>query len=282
MSTRAAHVLIDAADPERLAEFWAAALEWELSPNEPDQADQVAVWPSGYRYPDLQQPDSAALPLVFAASAEPKTAKNRMHLDLASESAAHQAAVVRRLRRLGATLLDIGQGQVPWVVLADPEGNELCVLEPRPVYCGTGSIAAIVVDSADPAPMARFWSEATGWLPQHGGADLRALRAPADRTPTDHALADHARTDHARANRTPTRAPAGRGPYLELLRVPSAGIARSRVRLAVAPRPDDDYQAEVTRLIQAGAKSIEIGHGDLGWTELSDVEGNEFRVLTPR
>jgi hypothetical protein len=270
MPTRAAHVLIDAADPRRLAEFWAAALEWELGPNEPDQ---VAVWPSGYRYPDLQQPDSAALPLVFSGAAEPKTAKNRVHLDLASESAAHQAAVVRRLRRLGATLLDIGQGRVPWVVLADPEGNELCVLEPRPVYCDAGSIAAIVVDSADPAPMARFWSEATGWLPQHGGVDLRALRAPADATPADRTPADRTPAD---------RTPADRGPYLELLRVPSAGIARSRVRLAVAPGPDDDYQADVTRLIQAGAKPIETGHGDPRWTELSDVEGNEFRVLTPR
>ena len=61
---------------------------------------------------------------------EPKTVKNRVHLNLASEYVAHQAAEVDRLLGLGATRADIGQGEVPWVVLADPEGNELCVLTP--------------------------------------------------------------------------------------------------------------------------------------------------------
>lgn len=60
----------------------------------------------------------------------PKTVKNRLHLDLATTSAAHQAELVARQRALGATLADIGQGEVPWTVLADPEGNEFCVLTP--------------------------------------------------------------------------------------------------------------------------------------------------------
>ena len=62
---------------------------------------------------------------------EPKTGKNRVHLDLASSSAADQAATVRRLLGLGATRADIGQGDVPWVVLADPEGGEFCILTPH-------------------------------------------------------------------------------------------------------------------------------------------------------
>jgi hypothetical protein len=54
--------------------------------------------------------------------------KYRVHLDLATTSAAHQAELVTRLLELGATPADVGQGDVPWTVLADPEGNEFCVL----------------------------------------------------------------------------------------------------------------------------------------------------------
>nr|WP_319019178.1 VOC family protein [Microbispora sitophila] len=56
--------------------------------------------------------------------------KYRVHLDLATTSAAHQAGLVARLKELGATPADVGQGDVPWIVLADPEGNEFCVLAP--------------------------------------------------------------------------------------------------------------------------------------------------------
>jgi hypothetical protein len=62
---------------------------------------------------------------------EPKTGKNRVHLDLASASVTRQAAEVDRLLGLGVTRADIGQGEVPWVVMSDPEGGEFCVLTPR-------------------------------------------------------------------------------------------------------------------------------------------------------
>jgi len=119
MPTRLVQVVVDAADPGRLARFWAVALGWEI-------ADEVDVEPAGPGYPD-----PAALPLVFLRVSEPKAVKNRLHLDLASESAAHQAATVERLLGLGAVPADIGQGDVPWAVLADPEGNEFCVLSPQ-------------------------------------------------------------------------------------------------------------------------------------------------------
>jgi len=123
MPTRLVHLVIDAAQPARLAGFWAAALDWDIAAGERDVA---AVWPRGYRYPD-----PVALPLVFVPVSEAKTGKNRVHLDLATESAEHQAAEVDRMLGLGAVHADIGQGgQVPWAVLADPEGSEFCVLSP--------------------------------------------------------------------------------------------------------------------------------------------------------
>jgi len=123
MSTRLVHLVIDANDPARLARFWSGALGWVMAAEETGEVD---VWPAGYDYPD-----PVALPLVFVPVAEPKKVKDRIHLDLATRSPEHQAEVVRRVRDLGATPVDIGQGDVPWVVLADPEGNEFCVLRPR-------------------------------------------------------------------------------------------------------------------------------------------------------
>lgn len=84
----------------------------------------TAVKPVGF---DWLDPVTVCVDVV--AVPEPKTTtKNRVHLDLATTSAAHQAELVARLRALGATPVDVGQGDVPWTVLADPEGNEFCVL----------------------------------------------------------------------------------------------------------------------------------------------------------
>ena len=126
MPTRLVYLVIDAAEPARLARFWAATLDWEIGVTKPDL---IGVWPRGYGYPD-----PAALPLLFVRVPEAKTGKNRVHLDLATESAEHQATEVDRLLGLGAAHADIGQGvrgQVPWIVLADPEGSEFCVLSPQ-------------------------------------------------------------------------------------------------------------------------------------------------------
>jgi glyoxalase superfamily protein len=246
--TRLVHLVIDAAQPARLARFWAAALNWETAADEPDEVD---VWPGGYRYPD-----PVALPLVFVPVTEPKTGKNRVHLDLATESAEHQAAEVDRLLGLGAVHADIGQGvqgQLPWVVLADPEGNEFCVLDPRPVYRDTGPVAAVVADCRDPAAVAGFWRLATGWVPGNsvdGGVSLRS--------------------------------PAGVGPYLELLPSADTKTVKNRVHLDVAPFQGDDHAAAVAELRAAGAGPADIGQGDVSWVVLTDPEGSEFCVLSPR
>jgi predicted enzyme related to lactoylglutathione lyase len=245
MSIRLVHLVWDANDPAELARFWASALGWVIGDEDEDEVD---VWPEGYSYPD-----PAAVPLVFVPVPEPKTGKNRVHLDLASSSLADQAEQVARLRELGASPVDVGQGDVPWVVLADPEGNEFCVLEPRDMYVGTGPVAAILTDCADPAAMGRFWAEAAGYPVAYAEDDITGLRAPA-----------------------------GVGPYLEFLRVPDAKTVKNRLHLDLAPYRGEDPAAEVARLGQLGAVPADVGQGDVNWTVLADPEGNEFCVLSPR
>ena len=87
---------------------------------------------------------------------------------------------MQRALELGARHLDIGQRDVPWVVLADPEGNPFCVMEERPEYAASGPIAALPLDSADPARDAAFWAELSGWQPV-SSAMPAALRHPSGR-----------------------------------------------------------------------------------------------------
>ena len=245
MPTRAVHMVIDAADPSALAAFWAAALGWEVAADDPDE---VVVEPAGFTYPS-----AAALPLVFVPVQEPKTGKNRLHLDLSTTSLEHQAAEVERLLGLGATPADIGQGDVPFEVLADPEGNEFCVLEPREDYMDARPVAAIVLDCARPDALVSFWADATGWEVRTSLPNFASLRAPG-----------------------------GTGPFLELLQTPDTKTVKNRLHIDVAPLADGDTQAEARRLEQSGAVRLDIGQGDVSWVVLADPEGSEFCVLSPR
>src|SRR5712691_13156362 len=208
MPTRLVHLVADANDPIGLARFWSSVLDWEIADATQEEVD---VWPAGYAYPD-----PVAVPIVFVPVPEQKTGKNRVHLDLASTSAGHQAELVSRARDLGGRPVDIGQGDVPWVVMADPEGNEFCVLEPRDIYRGTGPVAAVLTDCGDPVALARFWAEAAGWRI----------------TGTE---------DHFARLRSPREA----GPYLEFLRVPGRKLVKNRVHPDVAPYRGDDPAAEI-------------------------------------
>jgi len=112
MSLEWEQTTIDAVDPAMLGAWWREALGWVVVD---DGEDVFEIRPSADRRPGL----------LFLRSPEGKDRKNRLHLDLRPDD---QAAEVGRLLALGATSVDIGQGPVPWVVLADPEGNEFCVL----------------------------------------------------------------------------------------------------------------------------------------------------------
>jgi len=110
-------VCIDSADPASLATFWQEALGWRRTQDEPGE---VVIEPPAGSREDGVVPD-----LVFLRVPEQKSVKNRLHIDLRPTD---QGAEVARLEALGARRVDIGQGDPSWVVMADPEGNEFCVL----------------------------------------------------------------------------------------------------------------------------------------------------------
>jgi len=98
--------------------FWSEALGWPLVW---DQDQETAI----------QSPAGGSKMSWGGPPVNPKTGKNRLHLDIAPPADGDQQAEVDRLVSLGATRIDIGQGDVSWVVMADPDGNEFCVLTPR-------------------------------------------------------------------------------------------------------------------------------------------------------
>jgi predicted enzyme related to lactoylglutathione lyase len=112
-------VNIDCTNNERVAQFWADVLGWKVQRKD----DILWMCESG-------DPMERSLILVFVNVPETKTVKNRVHIDI-SPSGSDQAEETERLIALGARRIDIGQGDVSWVVLADPEGNEFCLLEWR-------------------------------------------------------------------------------------------------------------------------------------------------------
>ena len=111
---------IDSHDPKALAEWWAAALGWVTFSLEDD--DEGDIWLAPGTDP-TEFP--GAIPFLFLRSPDTKTVKNRLHLDLVPDD---RDAEVARLEAMGATRVDVGQGDVSWIVMADPEGNEFCVL----------------------------------------------------------------------------------------------------------------------------------------------------------
>jgi hypothetical protein len=116
MAMKWEELVVDCRDFRSLGHWWAEALGWSII----DETDGEL---------ELQNPDAPNPTLLFLNVPERKTLKNRLHLDFVPED---QSVEVDRLVGMGATRIDIGQGETPWVVLADPEGNEFCMLSARP------------------------------------------------------------------------------------------------------------------------------------------------------
>src|SRR6476619_2361289 len=223
----------DANDPIRLASFWSGVLGWEAS----DDQQGISVLPS----------DDTGFRIRFLPTEVRKSGQNRLHLDLTSASEQDKRQTVARALNLGAALIDIGQHpEEKHVVLADPEGNEFCVIEPGNQFLADcGSIGAVACDGSQ--QVGYFWSEALGWPLVWDQDEETAIRSP-----------------HGGPKIT------WGGPPV----APKAG--KNRLHFDLAP-VGDDPEAEVDRLVSLGATRIDIGTD--GSVVMADPDGNEFCVL---
>ncbi|GAA0579080.1 VOC family protein [Paractinoplanes ferrugineus] len=237
MATRFVQINMKARDDAALGGFWAGALGWAMSSEGPGVTN---LEPVGFDYPD-----PAAVCIDLVVSAEPKTTRNRVRLELAATSEAERAELIGRLTELGATPAGTGPGE-----MVDPEGNEFRVVDSSGP--ATGPIAAMVVDCADPRAMAGFWGAATDWIVHEVGDQEAVLRSAK-----------------------------GVGPWLRFVRTAEEKTGWNRVHLDVRPYPGDDMRAEAVRLRALGATAVDLGDAEVSWTVLADPEGNEFCVLAP-
>lgn len=233
---RLENINLDCVDSAVAGTFWAAALGAEIITREP------TLWEARLRMGEFW------MDLCFETVPEPGPGprEHRMHLDLAGRP--DDAATVARMLGLGARPLDIGQGDVAWTVLADPEGRPFCVLEDRPEYQGTGPIAALPLDSADPDRDALFWQTVTGW--ERANHQVPALRHPSRL-----------------------------GPLLELCPEQGPKDARkNRMHLDVRPTGGQTQEELVDLAVRGGAEVI-VPAGRHPWAILTDPSGNEFCIL---
>ena len=232
MASRLVDLCFAATDPRRLAGFWAEALGWEIAAGTGEVVDLVPADGTGFRVRFLPDP-------------VPKVGKNRIHLDLTTTSVEDQAGTVRRLVELGARPVDIGQRpDEAHVVLADPEGNELCVIEPDNAFlAGCGRLGSITCDGSPAA--GHFWSAALGW-PLVWDQD----------------------------GETAIRAPGGTGPFITWGPPVVPKVARNRLHLDLAPAAPADRAAAIDRLVALGATRPDAGDREV----LADPDDNELRV----
>jgi predicted enzyme related to lactoylglutathione lyase len=236
------HILalcFDANDPRQLAPFWAGVLGREMAD---DSHDGIALLPG----------DDAGFRIRFQPTQEPKTGLNQMHLHLTSTSLEDQQRTVARALGAGARHIDVGQRpEEGHVVLADPEGNEFCVIEPGNTFlAGCGFLGELACDGSQ--EVGYFWSEALGWPLVWDQDQETAIQSPRGGTKI-----------------------AWGGPPLR------PKIRKNRLHFDLGPS-DGDQQAEVDRLVSLGATRIDIGHGEVSRVVMADPDGHEFCLLTPR
>ena len=242
MTSQLVALCFDANDPMRLARFWAEALGWKVGDETGDVVSLVST-------------DGTRFHLDFGWVPEPKGIDaNRLHLDLTTTSLDDQRETVERLIQLGGSHIDIGQSpQDEHVVLADPEGNEFCIIEPTNNFLSTcGRLGSITCDGT--REVGYFWSAALGWPLVWDQDDETAIRSP---------------------DLTGPMITWGGGPL-------RPKVGKNRLHLDIAPLDGIDQQGEVERLVSLGATRIDIGQGTVDWVVMADPDGNEFCVLTPR
>ena len=240
MTSQLFALCFDASEPLRLARFWSGVLGWETAD---DARSGVALLPG----------DDTGFRLRFLPSQEPKRGQNRIHFDLTSSSVEEQQQTVARALSLGGRHIDVGQHpDEDHVVLADPEGNEFCVIEPGNNFLADcGFIGALSCDGSQ--KVGYFWSEALGWPLVWDQDEETAIRSP-----------------HGGPKITWGGPP----------QMPKTGKNRLHFDLSL-PVPSD-RQAEVDRLLSLGATLLGAGQSEAGRVWMADPDGNEFCVLTPR
>src|SRR5215510_4662944 len=130
MGVRWYTTVVDCRDIKAQAQWWAAVLGWKVAVDQPDEV--VLVPPHAFTKGESIPVEERGPGLTFVPVPEGKEVKNRLHLDLAPRAHDDQADEVRRLEELGARRVNVGQpADATFVVLADPEGNEFCVLSSR-------------------------------------------------------------------------------------------------------------------------------------------------------
>ncbi|MBM6400494.1 VOC family protein [Phycicoccus sonneratiae] len=236
MTVRLDALTVDALDPHRLARFWGGLLGWTpvADPHAPAS---------------LEPTDDTTFRLRFLPTDAPKTTQNRMHVEVTSETPGHQDRTVARALELGGRHVDVGQRpEEGHVVLADPEGNELCVLGAGNTWLADcGFFGDVACDGTHAVGV--FWSEALGWPLVWDEGEETAVRSPSGGPKI-----------------------AWGGPPL----MPSTGRDRLRFDVAV---PAAEADAELARLEGLGARRLTDGPDADGSWRVADVDGTEFRLL---
>lgn len=241
MTVQLVALVIDAVSPQDLARFWAQALRWDRA--ETDRDRTVELVPS----------DATSFRLRIRPGAAEKVGQNRIHLDLTTSSAEDQDTTVAQLVAAGAEYADIGQGpDEGHVVLADPEGNELCIIEPGNRFLAScPRLGAVNCDGT--RALGHFWSAALGWPLGWDHDEETAIQAPD-----------------------------GTGPKLTWSGPPlMPRLGAVRLHLHVAPRPGRSLASAVDGLLALGATRLEPGDGlgCPGATAVADVDGNPVCVV---
>ena len=131
MALRWYTLVVDCIDVRGQAAWWAEALDWQLAYESDDECVIIPSWVDESVLAETPW-ERVGPGMVFVSVPEGKTIKNRLHVDLAPHTSQDRDAEIARLEGLGARRVDVGQGSdVSWTVLADPEGNEFCVLSSR-------------------------------------------------------------------------------------------------------------------------------------------------------
>lgn len=235
MPSHLVSLVIDAHDPTVLTRFWAGILHREIG------ADGTSLEPN----------HGTEFRICFEPTDAPKVEANQMHFDLTSTSLEDQQATVDRALELGGRHHDVGQlPDEGHIVLADPEGNEFCVIEPGNNFLAdTGVIGALSSDGSE--AVGRFWSAALDWPLVWDQDEETAIQSPDGGS----------------------KITWGGPPVREKTR-------RNRWHFDLAPPAGGDQAAEVERLIGLGA--VRVAGGDSDAVAMVDPDDNEFCVLSPR